>query len=205
MSGRSSSTRRLVAGAIAASFVATTLTMAAPGATPIAQALTTLTVTSPALSGATAGSLQAMLDQASTVMAGPSGTGADGDDVVISFAPGLDGVVFESAGVSRSPISANYTVSVPLGRSLTVAGPASGAPPVFDGLDLNPLFQFSGQGAVTMRDIVLRNGQSGDLGMSTSGDGGAINTTAALVLERVEMSGSARWVPAAPSSRSAPW
>lgn len=188
--------RRVVASTIATAFAFTGVSVVLPIVPQVAYAATvTLTVTqgnyvedpplAPGPCQAAVGecSLRGALLEAQVMMQG-------GDDVVIEFAPGLDGVQFQEApGGPGTANPAMYYVQVPAGRSLTIGGPQ--ARPLLTGNDENRLFAFLGAGSVTLRNLDLENGRASNL--PPGPNGGTIvvdNAAATLELYDVAISGS---------------
>jgi predicted outer membrane repeat protein len=188
--------RRSVASTVAMSAVAAGLVVAAPLATPTASALTTFVVNDPSLdyeafsltscAAALSCSLQDALQGAAQLLAGPE------TDVVIEFAANVQGQVFQPAAGPGTANPAHYYVSVPAGETITIRGSSVlSEQPIFDGQRFNRLFDFGGPGTVVMENLRLRNGGAdGNFASPAVPQGGAINTTAQLVLDGVTISGS---------------
>lgn len=185
--------RRVVAGAVATAVVVTAGTVLLPLDPPVAHAATvTFTVTQgdyvaeppigPCATVEGECSLRGALLEAQLRMAA-------GDDVVIEFADSLDGAVFQPApGLPGAANPAMYHVDVPAGRSLTIG--SSNARPRLDGGDANRVFEFSGTGSVTLRNLAIDNGRTNDDPGAAGRDGAGIRTTAAVTLDDVSMDGN---------------
>ncbi len=184
--------RRALCGLVALSTTAVIAFAVAPVATPVAQAaIRTLTVVAtnvdeggtapgtcagPPLGNLGTCTLQAAMEDARLLMLG-------GDDVVIQFAPVLGGQTFQPGSGLGTANPALYHTDVPLGRSLTIDGPANR--PTLNGNSQNRIFDIQGSGSVTIRNLILSAGNATSApGLS----GGAIrNGATALRLENVRI------------------